>query len=106
MDLSTLEQHVLLAVVGLHPNAYGVSIADHIEQVAGYEPSVGSVYASIERLEQKGYVTTRQGEVTAMRGGKRKLYVTITADGKSALRESLHQITALSRGLSWRGLPA
>jgi DNA-binding PadR family transcriptional regulator len=102
MDLSTLEQQVLLAVIGLHPDAYGVSIADHIERRAGYEPSVGSIYAAIDRLEQKGYVKSRQGESTATRGGRAKLYVTITAPGEVALKQSHNAIKSLSRGLRWK----
>jgi PadR family transcriptional regulator, regulatory protein PadR len=102
MDVSTLEQHVMFAVIGLNPNAYGVSIADYIERRAGYEPSVGSVYAAIERLQEKGYLKTRQGEPTAERGGRRKLYVTITAPGEAALKQSLQQISSLRRGLRWR----
>lgn len=102
MDLSALEQHVLFSVMGLHPNAYGVSIADHIERRAGYEPSVGSIYAAIERLAQKGYVKTRQGEKTAERGGRRKLYVTITAPGEAALKQADDAIKALRRGIRWQ----
>jgi DNA-binding PadR family transcriptional regulator len=99
MELSALEQQVLLAVIGLHPNAYGISIADHVERRAGYEPPVGSIYAAIDRLVEKGYVRTRQGEPTAARRGKRKLYVTITAPGQIALEQSLRAISSLSRGL-------
>jgi DNA-binding PadR family transcriptional regulator len=101
--LSTLEQHLLLAVLGLHPNAYGVSIQEHISERTGREPSTGSVYASLDRLEEKGFVKSRQGEATAQRGGKRKLYFTITAPGQRALRESLQAIDALSHGLAWKG---
>ena len=70
MELTTLEQHLLLAVLGLHPNAYGVSIREHIRERTGREPSTGSVYASLDRLEEKGFVRSRQGEATAERGGK------------------------------------
>jgi PadR family transcriptional regulator, regulatory protein PadR len=103
MELTTLEQHLLLAVLGLHPNAYGISIQDHIKERTGREPSTGSVYASLDRLEEKGFVKSRQGEATAERGGKRKLYFTITAPGQRALRESLQAIGALSHGLVWKG---
>jgi DNA-binding PadR family transcriptional regulator len=101
MDLSALEQQVLLAVIGLHPNAYGVSIADHIERRTGHEPSVGSIYAAIDRLEQKGYVKSRHGETTPERGGKRKLYITITAPGEVALRQAWNAIVSLRRGIRW-----
>jgi PadR family transcriptional regulator, regulatory protein PadR len=102
MELTTLEQYLLLAVMALHPNAYGVSIQDHIMECIGREPSTGSIYASLDRLEEKGFVKSRQGEATAERGGKRKLYFTITAPGQHALRQSLQAINALSHGLRWK----
>jgi PadR family transcriptional regulator, regulatory protein PadR len=103
MDLTTLEQHLLLAIIALHPNGYGVSIQEHIRERTGREPSTGSIYASLDRLEEKGFVKTRQGEATPERGGKRKLYFTITAPGQRTLRESLQAIDALSHGLRWKG---
>lgn len=102
-ELTTLEQHLLLAIIGLHPNAYGVSIQDHIKERTGREPSTGSVYAAIDRLEEKGFVKSRQGEPTAERGGKRKLYFTITGPGQHTLRQSLQAIHSLSHGLRWKG---
>jgi len=95
MELTTLEQHLLLAIIGLHPNAYGVSIQDHIKERTGREPSTGSVYAALDRLEEKNFVRSRQGEPTMERGGKRKLYFTITKPGDRALRQSLAAIEAL-----------
>ncbi len=102
-ELTTLEQHLLLAIIGLRPNAYGVSIQDYIKERTGREPSTGSIYASLDRLEEKGFVKSRQGEATPERGGKRKLYFTITAPGQRALKESLQAIDALSHGLRWKG---
>ncbi|SRR5260370_12222175 len=106
MDIGVLEQHVLLAIVALHPDAYGVSIQDHIQRRAGYEPSIGSIYAAVDRLEEKGFVKSRQGEPTRERGGRRKLHFTVTAAGQSTLKESLRAITSLQRGLRWRELSA
>jgi PadR family transcriptional regulator PadR len=103
MELSSLEQRILLAIVGLHPNAYGVSIQDYIKEFTGREPSTGSVYAGVDRLLEKGFVKSRQGEKTAERGGKAKLYLTITAPGQSALRRSLQAIDGLRHGLRLKG---
>jgi DNA-binding PadR family transcriptional regulator len=105
MDIGLLEQHVLLAIVALHPNAYGVAIQDHIRQRAGYEPSFGSVYSAIDRLEEKGFIRSRQGEPTPERGGRRKLYVTVTAAGQATLRQSLRAVSSLQRGLRWGEAP-
>lgn len=102
MNIGALEQHVLLAIMALDPDAYGVSIQEHIQQRAGYEPSIGSIYAALDRLEEKGYVRSRYGEVTPERGGKRKLYFLLTATGQATLRESLRAISSLQRGLRWR----
>ena len=102
MSISTLEQEVLFAALALHPNGYGISIQDHIKQRAGRDRSIASIYAALGRLEEKGYVTTRPGEVTHERGGRRKLYVTITAKGQAALQESVRAIWSLKRGLRWR----
>jgi DNA-binding PadR family transcriptional regulator len=102
-ELTTLEQHLLLAIIGLNPNAYGVSMQDHIKERTGREPSTGSIYASLDRLEEKGFIKSRQGEPTKERGGKRKLYFTITAPGQHTLRQSLQAVHSLSHGLRWKG---
>jgi PadR family transcriptional regulator PadR len=97
MELTTLEQHAMLAIVALQPGAYGISIQDHISRQAGYEPSVGSIYAALDRLEEKGFVKSRQGEATPERGGRRKLYFTLTAPGEKTLKEALRATGVLSR---------
>jgi PadR family transcriptional regulator, regulatory protein PadR len=103
MQLSALEQQIMLAIMALHPSGYGVSIVDHIERRAGYEPSVGSVYAALDRLEEKGFVKSQQGEATAERGGKRKLYFTLTSPGQHALRQSLRAIGSLTAAAGMKG---
>lgn len=102
MDLSAIEQEVLLAAMALHPNAYGVSVADHIERRTGNQRSIAGIYTAIDRLEKKGYLKSRLGESTASRGGKRKLYVTITAPGELTLKQSLLAIASLRRGIRWQ----
>jgi DNA-binding PadR family transcriptional regulator len=102
MELTTLEQHAMLAIVALQPNAYGISIQDHISQKAGYEPSVGSIYAALDRLEEKGFVRSKQGEATAERGGKRKLYFSLTAPGRRALDHSMNAVHKLGYAAGWR----
>jgi DNA-binding PadR family transcriptional regulator len=102
MNIGALEQHVLLAILALDPDAYGVSIQDHIEQRAEYTPSIGSIYAALDRLQEKGFVRSRQGEKTAERGGRRKLHFVITASGQATLRESLRAISSLQHGLRWK----
>lgn len=96
-ELTTLEQQLLLTVIALHPDAYGVSIQDHIRNRTGREPSTGSVYASLDRLKEKRFVTSRRGEVTPERGGRAKLYYAITAAGRQELKQSLLAINALRK---------
>jgi PadR family transcriptional regulator PadR len=102
MHIGPLEQHVLLATVALHPDAYGVSIQDYIQNRAKYRPSIGSIYAALDRLEGKGFVQPRQGVSTRERGGRAKLHFTTTASGQAALKESLRALLSLQRGLCWR----
>jgi PadR family transcriptional regulator, regulatory protein PadR len=96
-DLTTLEQHLLLAIIALHPDAYGVSMQDHIRKHTGRERTTGAVYAALDRLEEKRFVTSRSGEATPERGGKRKLLYTITADGHRELQHALRAIDRLRR---------
>jgi DNA-binding PadR family transcriptional regulator len=96
-DLSTLEQQMMLAISKLMPNAYGVVISDHIERVTGRSYSIGAVYAALDRLEGRGFLASRQGEATSVRGGRRKLYFDLTARGQHALKQSLAIIDKLRK---------
>ena len=102
MELTTLEQYALLAIMGLKSNAYGISIQDHITGKVGYQPSAGSLYAALDRLEERGFVKSKRGEATPARGGRRKLYFSITAPGQEALSESLKAMRSLSRAAGWK----
>ena len=102
MELGLLEQQVMLAILRLHPTAYGVTIQGQIAERTGRSPSLGAIYAALDRLEQKGFVKSRKGEATAERGGKRKLYFTLTAPGHSTLEKSLRDLDSLRRGIPWK----
>lgn len=98
MQLTALDQRVMLAAINLHPNAYGVAIQDHIRERTGEKPpSIGSLYAAIERLADRGFVATRLGEKTDKRGGRAKLYVTVTAKGRATLQQSLRALASLQQ---------
>ena len=86
--LGEFEQIVLLALVRLRNNAYGMTIRQEIEERAGRVVSIGAVYTTLERLEEKGLVSSRKGEATAERGGRAKRYFKIEAPGLRALNES------------------
>jgi PadR family transcriptional regulator PadR len=97
--LGSLEHIVLLAVMRLDANAYGMMVRREIETATGRDISIGAVYATLERLESKGYVRSRTGEPTAERGGRAKRYFDMSADGVAALRNTHDIILKMSAGL-------
>lgn len=84
--LGELEELTLLIVVALGSDAYGVAVQEKLERDAHRPIAIGAVYAALERLERKGYVTSLFGEATAQRGGRRKRMFAATAAGMRALR--------------------
>lgn len=86
--LGEFEEIVLLTVGLLYGEAYGVAIKDEIESRAKRKVSVGALQSALRRMEKKGYLSSRNGEPNAQRGGKPKRYFTITAYGKRALEHS------------------
>jgi PadR family transcriptional regulator PadR len=102
-ELTALEQQTLLAVLRLHPQGYGVTIREEIEQQTSRTPSFGTIYATLDRLCSKGYLKSKEGEPTAERGGRRKLYFVITARGQMALRQALQSLDALRAGTDFAG---
>ncbi|MFD1144625.1 PadR family transcriptional regulator [Larkinella insperata] len=86
-DLGEFEEVVLLTVAVLVPTAYSVIVAEELERETGQTVSTGAVHAALQRLEQKGYVTSTMGEATAERGGRRKRLFTVTALGGRVLQD-------------------
>jgi PadR family transcriptional regulator PadR len=93
--LRQLEQFVMLAILRLQPTAYGVSLQQELESRTGREYSTGAIYAALDRLEDKGFVKSKQGEATRERGGRAKLYFSLTAPGQVALQASLNAVDNL-----------
>lgn len=98
-SLGSVEHIVLLAVMRLGKDAYGITVLREIESVAGRNLSLGTVYATLWRLESKGFVKSLAGEPTAERGGRAKQFFRITADGKSAVVKAQEAILKMSSGL-------
>jgi PadR family transcriptional regulator PadR len=88
MKLGSFEEIVLLAVGSLHDDAYGVAIKDALRRNIGKNPSIGALHSALYRLEDKGYLTSREGGATTERGGRRKKYYKLTGFGMKALREA------------------
>src|SRR5712691_5395147 len=97
--LGNFELIVMLALIRLGENAYGVPITLEIEERTGREVAVGSVYAALERLEDKGFVTSELGESTPERGGRAKKYFRLTARGLKEVRETQRALVNLRHGL-------
>lgn len=87
-SLGEFEQLVLLAVLRLGDEAYGLRVGDEIHQVADRRPSSGALYTTLDRLERKDYLTSRTADASARRGGRPRRYYTLTDRGLAALRTS------------------
>jgi PadR family transcriptional regulator len=98
--LGGFELLVLLALIRLGEDAYGVPISQAIEESSGREVALGSVYITLERLENKGLVSSELGEPTAVRGGRAKTYFQITAKGLREVRQAQRTLIKL-----WRDVP-
>ena len=98
--LGQLELMVLLSVARPARNAYGVLISREIGAKSGREVALASVYAALERLERKGFVTASLGAPTAERGGRARTYFQATAAGVAEAREAVETLTRLSAGLA------
>ncbi len=90
---------ILLAIVRLGPDAYGMSILRELDERADREVSRGALYLILERMVQKGYLDTRMGEPSSERGGRAKRFFELTDTGREALRISGRSLLALWDGL-------
>lgn len=96
-DLGDTEHLVLLAILRLGPDAYGIPILDEVAARSGREVSRATVYVALKRLEQKGLVTSRLGDSTPERGGRAKRFFKLKPSGLRALRESRQMFLNLWR---------
>ncbi len=101
--VGVFEEMVLLALVRYGPDAYGVSVRQDIEGGVGRDIAMGAVYATLDRLQDKGMVSSRSGDPDPIRGGHPRRYFLIQAPGIAALRRA-----RLVRDAIWDGvrLPA
>jgi len=99
-QLGEFEEVVMLTVGILNEEAYGVSIKKEIETRLARKVSVGALQTALKRLEEKGYLKSREGEATQERAGRPKRYFSITAYGKKAVEYSRS-----TRNELWRAIP-
>lgn len=98
--LGEFEHIVLLALLRLEDQAYGVTVRQEIELRTRREVSIGAVYATLGRLEAKGYVKSRRGEPTPERGGRSKRFFRVTARGVAAVNRTHHALQSMTQGLA------
>lgn len=97
--LGDFEMLAIAAVLRLDADAYGVRIRQEIEERCGRVVSIGGVYMTLDRLEEREYVSSRFGEPTAVRGGRARRLFRVEAPGLRALRHSFHALNRMVEGL-------
>lgn len=97
--LGEFEQLVLLAVVRLQGEGYGMSLRREIERCTGRSVSIGALYATLDRLERKGFVSSSTGEPSAARGGRARRFFHIEVAGLRALDQSREMLEAMWDGV-------
>lgn len=98
--LSQTELMVMLAILRLGRDAYGIPIAEEISRRTRRELAIGVVYSTLGRLEDELLVRSETGESTAARGGRAKTYFELTAKGLKQVRETQRSLQRL-----WSGIP-
>jgi PadR family transcriptional regulator PadR len=98
--LGEFEEVVLLTVAVLFNEAYGIAIIEEMETRLNRKVSIGALQTVLRRLEDKGLLISEFGEATRVRGGKRKRYFTVTAEGQKVLNDVKNQRLAL-----WNAIP-
>jgi PadR family transcriptional regulator, regulatory protein PadR len=97
--LGELEQLVLLAVLRVGKDAYGVPVHDEIQRRAGRDLTLGTIYKTLTRLDEKGLVSSYIGEPTPERGGRRTRCYVVSTAGKRSLNASLRTLRRMATGL-------
>ena len=98
--LGEFEQLVLLAMLRLKDNAYGVTVRQEIQGRTGRNVAIGAVYACLERLERKGYVGATVSEPDPVPGGRAKKFFRMTRSGAEALRQTRRMMSLMADDLA------
>jgi DNA-binding PadR family transcriptional regulator len=97
--LGTLELATLLAVARLGEDAYGLAVRADLSERTGRDYSVGAVYTTLQRLEDKGFLRSRSSAPLPVRGGRSRRHFSVTAAGSRALRDAERNAAALWAGV-------
>jgi PadR family transcriptional regulator PadR len=103
-SLGEFEQVVLLAILRLRDKAYGVSIREEIGACTDREPSPGALYTTLDRLEERGFVTSRFGDPTPERGGRSKRFFLVSPKGVEAVARVQQGYRRLLNGIHLPGV--
>lgn len=98
--MGEFEHLVMLAILRLGDDAYGVSIARELERRAGRDVSQAAVYLTLRRLDEKGWLVARVGESSERRGGRKRRYYSVTPQGRERLREGREVLLAMWSGIT------
>ncbi len=98
--LTDFELMIVLAILRVKAEAYGVPIAREIEETAGRPVTLDAVYMALDRLQENGLVVSRLGDATPERGGRAKRFFRVTPSGLRAARHTRRAFIAL-----WKGIP-
>jgi len=98
-SLGEFEHLIVLAVLRLADQAYGVTLRQEIESRTRREVSIGAVYATLDRLAAKGYVKSHLGDPTPERGGRSKRFFEVTAKGLTSVNRTQRALQSMSKGL-------
>src|ERR1700733_4590271 len=99
--LGEFEHIVVLALLRLADKAYGVTVRQEVELRTNREVSIGAVYATLDRLEAKGYVKSHRGDPTPERGGRAKRFFRVTAKGIAAVNRTHGALERMTEGLDF-----
>lgn len=100
--LAEFELYVMLSLARLgKKEAYGVAIRQDIERRTGRPVSIGAVYATLGRMEEKGYVAHRVSDPLPVQGGRSRKYFQLTSQGRRALAHSASMLSRMMEGLDF-----
>jgi DNA-binding PadR family transcriptional regulator len=101
--LGEFEHITLLALLRLEDRAYGVTVRQEIQSRTQREVSIGAIYATLDRLEMKGFAKSYRGDPTPERGGRSKRLFRITSEGVAAVNRTQHALQRMTEGLDLAG---
>ena len=98
------EYLILTAAAQIGEEAYGAVIREKIEEATGRRCSIGALYTTLDRLEEKGLIKTRMGAPTPERGGRAKRMVRVTVAGARAAEDFYSAVMKVTKGVSWQAI--